>query len=128
MFFVPVTQRTLSGTNSASRLAAIVPALDLAETDSEYTVRVDIPGVAKDQVKINIDGRQVSVEADASTAVDKTEQDRIVYRERSVSRYARRFTLPREVDQAASSAKLDNGVLTLTLAKRNGGAAQLTIN
>lgn len=116
MLFYPVTRDDIR-----------VPALDLAESDRDYTVRVDVPGISKDQIKVNIDGRHVSLEAEANASNDKTEGDRVVYRERRASRFARRFSLPHEVDQAASSAKLDNGVLTLTLAKRNGGARQLQI-
>jgi hypothetical protein len=55
--------------------------------------------------------------------------ERIVYRERTAGSYARRFTLPAEVDQSQSAARLDNGVLTLTLGKRSAAAsAQLTVN
>ena len=43
---------------------------------------------------------------------------RVLYAERSVASYARSFTLPVEVDQAESSAKMEHGVLTLQLAKR----------
>ena len=46
------------------------------------------------------------------------------------SRFARSFTLPEEVDQDASQAKLDNGVLSLTLAKKRAAASaqHLTVN
>ena len=54
---------------------------------------------------------------------------RIVWRERAVPRYARSVVLPVEVEQAEASAKLEHGVLTLTLPKRNARtASQLTIN
>ena len=64
-----------------------------------------------------------------SEAEEKKAGERIVYRERSASSYLRTFTLPVEVDQTASGAKLDHGVLTLTLPKRSAKvAAQLTVN
>jgi HSP20 family protein len=120
-FFAPAQQ----GASGAPRS----PALDVAESDSAYTVKLDLPGVAKDDVKISIDGRRVSIEAQTRKDEEKKEGDRVVYRERSVSSFARSFTLAAEVDQAASNAKLDNGVLTLTLAKRNApAAARLTVN
>ena len=118
-----------SAARADSRPASRVPALDVAETDKDYTVTLDMPGVAKDQVQVSIDGRVVKVEARAQAEDEKKDGDRIVYRERSLSQYARSFKLASEIDQAASSAKLDNGVLTLTLGKRvPNGAAQLTIN
>ena len=85
-----------------------------------------MPGVAKDHVKVSIDGRVVKVEARAEASAEKKDGDHIVYRERSLSQFARSFKLPVELDQAASSAKLDNGVLTLTLAKRVPNGADAT--
>ncbi len=117
-FFAPSTN------NNPSRS----PALDVSESDSAYTVKLDLPGVAKEDVKVSIDGRRVSVEAQTAKEEDKKEGDRVVYRERSVASFARSFTVAAEVDQAASAAKLDNGVLTLTLAKRGTpAAARITV-
>lgn len=111
--------------------AARSPALAVSESDQAYTVSLEMPGVGKDDIKVAIDGRQVSVEAAAAAAkeIDDKAGDRIIYRERSASNYARRFTLPLEVDQAESAAKMEHGVLTLTLAKRGvTKATQLTVN
>ena len=105
------------------------PSLDVAESDRAYTVKLEMPGVAKEDVKVAIDGRQVSVQAQIQRVDEKKEGERVVYRERSSSSYARTFTLAAEVDQAEAAAKLDNGVLTLTLPKRGArSAAQLTVN
>lgn len=105
------------------------PALDVAETERSYTVKVDLPGIAKDDVKIAIDGRRVSIEAQTERSEEKKDGERVIYTERSSASYARSFTLPSEVDQAESSAKMDNGVLTLTLAKRGASkATQLTVS
>ena len=82
-----------------------------------------MPGVAKEDVKVSIDGRRVSIEAQLRKDEEKKEGDRVVYRERSLSSYARSFSVASEVDQAESSAKLENGVLTLTLAKRGAPAS-----
>ncbi|HMM87501.1 Hsp20/alpha crystallin family protein [Azohydromonas sp.] len=97
---------------------ARTPALDVSESDKTYTVKLDLPGVDKSDVKVSIDGRLVTVQAETKKEEEKKEGERVVYRERSVSSYARSFTLPQEVDEGASAAKLDNGVLTLTLAKK----------
>jgi HSP20 family protein len=105
------------------------PALDVAETERHYTVQVDLPGMAKDDVKIAIEGRRISIEAQTERSEEKKDGERVVYTERSSARYARSFTLPSEVDQSESSAKMVNGVLTLTLAKRGASkATQLTVS
>ena len=105
------------------------PALDVTETDAGYKVTLDLPGVAKDDIKITIDGRQVSVSAQSQREQTKQDGERVIYRERAASSFARSFTLPEAIDQGASKAKYDNGVLTIELAKkRNGSAKSLTIN
>jgi HSP20 family protein len=105
------------------------PALDVTESERAFTVHLDVPGVAKEDVKIAIDGRRVTVEGQTRKDEEKKEGERVVYRERSASSFSRSFSLPLEIDQAESQAKLDNGVLTLTLAKRGATtAAQLTVS
>jgi HSP20 family protein len=119
-FFAPATSDTPTARN---------PALDVVESDRAYTVKLDMPGVTKEDVKVSIEGRQVNVQAQSEKADERREGERVVYRERSVTAYARSFTLAAEVDQAEAQAKLENGVLTLTLPKRGArSAAQLTVN
>jgi HSP20 family protein len=118
------------------------PAVDVAESDTSYVVTLDVPGVTREDVKVSIDGRRVSIVAEARTAeaaapsAEATAEaptapkpvERVILRERAVASYARSFTLQSEIDQATSQAKLDNGVLTLTLAKRNPVSSQLAVN
>ena len=147
MFFVPVTRnayelsrswdrlfddslfdRLVSPIKSLNNMEARSPALEVTEGERDYTVKVDLPGMSKEDVKISVDGRRVTVEASSSKNEEKKEGDRILYTERSIASFSRSFTLPLEIDQAQSSAKMDNGVLTLSLAKRTAGEAkQLTI-
>jgi len=127
-FFDDSFDRWLSGTPSQDALARS-PALDVAESEQAYTVTLDLPGVAKDDVKVSIDGRRVSIEARSSKNDERKDSDRLLHRERAESTYSRSFALPAEVDQEGSSAKLDNGVLKLELAKRRvASAAQITVN
>jgi len=109
-------------------VASRSPALDVAESDRAYTVKLEMPGVAKEDVKVSIEGRQVSVQAQTQRQEERKDGERVVYRERSVASFARTFTLPAEVDQAEAGAKLEHGVLTLTLPKRGArSAAQITV-
>ncbi len=121
--------RYFAASTATERPAARSPVLDVAETDAAYVVTLEMPGVAKDDVKISVEGRQVSVQAQSQRAEDRKEGQQIVYRERTVASYARSFTLPAEVAQGEGGAKLENGVLTLTLPKRSAsGATQIAIN
>ena len=105
------------------------PALDIAESDQAYTVTLDLPGIARSNVTVSIEGRRVQIEAQAAKTDERREGDRVLYRERAKSSYARSFVVPVELDQERSSAKLDNGVLKLELAKRASETAkQIAIN
>ena len=115
------------------------PAIDVSESDRGYVVTLDVPGVSREDVKVSIDGRRVSIvaearsaEAPAADAAETAETpkatDRVILRERAFASYARSFTLQSEIDQASSQAKLDNGVLTLTLVKRDPVATQISVN
>jgi HSP20 family protein len=140
MFLVPVSRHAPEFARSLDRLfddtferyfgtrqqeggdaaaAQRVPALDVAESEKAYTVTAELPGVTKDDVKVSIDGRRVTIQAQTNRAQEKKDGERVVYSERSSSSYSRTFTLPAEVDQEASQAKLEHGVLTLSLAKRS---------
>ena len=143
MFFVPVTrdtrqlsrlfddtfERLFSTTTAGEGNTARNPALDVAESPNAYTVKLEVPGVAKEDVKVSIEGRQITVQAHSTQEDERKEGERVVYRERAVTSYARSFTLPVEVDQQDAGAKLEQGVLTLTLPKRGArSAAQITVN
>jgi HSP20 family protein len=117
--------RLFGGASSGAR----TPAMDVVETDAAYTVVLDVPGVAKDQLKVTVEGRRVDVETVEAAAPEAKAGERVLYRERSAARYTRTVSLPAEVDQAASQARFDNGVLTLTLAKKvPTGATQLQVS
>ena len=108
--------------------AARTPALDVSEDDQGYQVTVDMPGVAKEAVKVRVEGRRVHIETATEDVAAPTDGSRLLYRERRAARYARSFSLPAELDQGQSQARFENGVLTLKLVKRlaeNGG--QLTV-
>ena len=113
------------------------PAIDVSESDTGYVVTLDVPGVTREDVKVSIDGRRVSIVAQAAAPATEAAPegadapkatDRLILRERTAASFARSFTLASDIDQGSSQAKLDNGVLTLTLAKRSPSTTQLTVN
>jgi HSP20 family protein len=112
-----------------ARTATRAPKLDVSETDSGYAVTMDLPGVAREDVQVSVEGRRVTLKAEARNVDEPRDGERVVWRERSTASFERSFVLPQEVDQATSSARLDKGVLTLTLNKRQPAAnSRLTIN
>ena len=128
MFIVPIT-RTHRSLDRLFGDAPATPSLDVSESERGWTATLDMPGVAKEDVQISVEGRRVNVQAASKAADEPKEGDRIVWRERSPSRYARSFVLPVEVEQAETQAKLENGVLTLVLPKRaDKAASNITVN
>lgn len=104
------------------------PRLNVVETDKTFEVEVELPGIAKEDVKVAIDDRRVTIEADAKRESAQKEGEHVVYAERYTRKFARSFTLPADVDDSAAIAKLENGVLMLTLPKKQAGhAKRLTI-
>ncbi|MBN8486178.1 MAG: Hsp20/alpha crystallin family protein [Burkholderiales bacterium] len=114
---------------ACAETASRAPAIDVRETERGYVVNADLPGVAKEDVKVQIEGRRVNLSAEVRQGSEQREGERLLHRERSVSTFSRSFALPAEIDQAASAARLDHGVLTLTLVKRSAGnATQLEVH
>ena len=103
--------------------------MDVAETDQGYMVKAEIPGVKKEDIKIEIEGNQVSISAEAHQETEEKQGETVVHRERYYGRQYRRFTLAQEVDDSQAQAKYQDGVLELSLPKKAGpaGAKQLTV-
>lgn len=107
---------------------AMAPRVNVSETDKTYEVQADLPGVAKEDVKVSIDGARVQIEAECRQANERREGETVVYAERTARKFMRSFTLPLEVDDTTAQAKLENGVLHLSLPKKQDSEARrLTI-
>lgn len=104
--------------------------MDVSETPEAYTVKADIPGMKKEDIKVAIEGNQVSISAESRSEKEEKEGETVVRSERSYGRQSRSFTLASEIDDAQASARYENGVLELSLPKRagGGGAKQLSIS
>lgn len=103
--------------------------LDVAEDDKTYTVKAEIPGVAKEDIKVSVEGNQVSISAEVKKQKEEKEGQKVIRSERYYGSVARSFSLAQDVDQGAAQAKYDDGVLTLTLPKKPGSAARhLTVS
>lgn len=91
--------------------------LDVTESDRAYTVRADVPGVKKEDIKVDVDGNRVSISAELRQETEEKD-GKLVRSERYVGHQYRSFTLEHAVDDSAAVAKYENGVLRLTLPKK----------
>lgn len=100
------------------------PAMDASETDTAYTLSFDLPGLSREQVNVTVTGQRVSVEA-APAAAPQADGVRVLHRERVVPAFARHVELPEEIDADAVQARFADGVLTLTLPKKQRGGPRV---
>ncbi len=98
--------------------------IDVKETEGGYTVLAEVPGVAKEDIHVSLDGNVVNLRAEVRQHDEKREGEKLLRSERYYGAVARSFQLPADVDPAQAKAKYDNGVLTLNLPKKVGTAAQ----
>lgn len=104
--------------------------VDVKESPKEYTVKADIPGVKKEDIKVEIDGPMVSISAEVKRESEQKEGEKVLRSERYYGAVSRSFSLANEIDEKAAAAKYDNGVLTLTLPKRESasGARRVAVS
>ncbi|MEP6657209.1 MAG: Hsp20/alpha crystallin family protein [Betaproteobacteria bacterium] len=119
-FFRPV--------RAAAQPQAVAIKVDVKATAQGYVVIADIPGVKKEDIQVTIEGKQVTLAAEVKRETEQKEGDRVLRTERYSGHLYRSFTLPVELDEDASSAKYENGVLELALARKQAVAGRkLTI-
>jgi HSP20 family protein len=92
--------------------------VDVVETDAAYVVKAEIPGVNKDEIQVSIEGDVVTIGAEVKRETETKDGERVIRTERYSGSVYRAFTLPVEIDEAASTAKYQNGILELTLSKK----------
>jgi HSP20 family protein len=98
--------------------APVTIKMDATETENGYLIHAEMPGVEKDEIDVAIEGNQVTITAEVKQAWEKKEGDRMLRNERYFGNVYRSFTLPAELDESASEARYDNGVLELKLVKK----------
>ncbi len=94
--------------------------MDVKETEGGYVVRADIPGVKKEDIKVDVNGNVVSISAEVKEEKEQKEGARVIRSERYYGSLSRSFSLGQDVDDKAASAKYTDGVLELTLPKKAG--------
>lgn len=99
--------------------------MDVSEKDNGYLVHAEIPGVKKEDIKVKIDGNEVSISAETKNEKEVKEGERMLRSERYYGKVSRSFTVANEIDEAAASAKYENGVLELALPKKAAMKAKL---
>jgi len=103
----------LRSTGNGSRVTGFTPPLDVHETEDEYVVKVDLPGVKSEDVNVEVNDSVLSISG--SRATDETGATQLV--ERPYGTFARTLTLPQGVNSESIGADYQDGVLELRIPK-----------
>ncbi|WP_321812375.1 Hsp20/alpha crystallin family protein [Burkholderia sp. BCC1985] len=100
----------------AARRPAITPAVDIVEDRQRVTLRADLPGVPRENLDVKVHDNTLTIEAD--TRIDTPADLRVRHAEVRAPRYVRTFVLSPDLDTSRIDASLRDGVLTLTIPRR----------
>ncbi len=106
-------------TDFMPRVNATAPAINVKESEKDYTVELAAPGLTKDDFNVNIDddgNLHVKIE-NKSQKKEEDKKSHYLRREFSYSKYEQTLLLPDDVDKAKIAASVNNGVLTVDLPK-----------
>lgn len=96
------------------------PRIDITESDTEVIATVELPGVDKKDIEINVQDNVLEIRGQTSRQHEKDNRNYYIS-ERYYGSFDRRIGLPAEVDSERTTAKFENGILTITMPKLNPG-------
>jgi HSP20 family protein len=102
-----------SSAGNGSRVSGFTPPVDVHETEEEYLVKIDVPGVKSEDVNVEVNDSVLSISG--SRVADETGTAQLV--ERPYGTFARTLTLPQGVDSDSIEAGYHDGVLELRIPK-----------
>ena len=120
--FEDATQRRANtNTETEFERADWTPAADIYESETGYAIAIDLPGITRDAVEIDVDENRLLIKG---TRVVEESRHRS---ERPRGKFLRAFTIPASVDQAGIGADYKDGVLQIRLPKRKEQKAQKVV-
>jgi HSP20 family molecular chaperone IbpA len=100
---------------STTPMRAFLPVTDIYETEQALTLVMEMPGVSKDGLVVNVDSSVLTIEGRIN--FDRYEGLQPLYTEYNIGPYSRSFRLPSQIDQDRITAEITDGVVTLVLPK-----------
>jgi len=108
-FRTPLTHRSVR--------KARIPAVDVAETDTAYQVKAELPGIRKEDLDVTVDDGVLTIKAEHNDNQEQTGNGQLIRQERSYGKFARSLRLGVTVDEETITAEYRDGVLHITLPK-----------
>jgi HSP20 family protein len=117
--FDSMLNRFFGGRETNGGAAYLAPyAVDVREDGDHIYVEAELPGFKKEEVDITLENQTLTISAERQETDGQEKKGDHLLRERRYTRFLRSFTLPPTVDEQSVNAKLNDGVLTITLNKR----------
>jgi HSP20 family protein len=107
-------RKTMAVEDGAVEAGDWMPTVDISETDSDFAVKAELPGVDKDDVKVMLDNGVLTIKGEKKSEVKDEKRHRL---ECVYGSFVRSFTLPQYVDAEKLQAKYKDGILSLTIPK-----------
>ncbi len=111
---LPLIDRIFTDSNGEAWSTARLPKTNVAETEDAYLFTIEMPGLKKENVEVNFEGDTLIVKGESS---EKKEEKGVIRREYHSTRFERTFGIGPGVDREKVMAKMEDGILTVTLPK-----------
>ncbi|KAG2377680.1 hypothetical protein C9374_009196 [Naegleria lovaniensis] len=108
----------VGGDIMGTQMSTFNPATDVSETDRAICLRSNLPGLRKEDIRIDVDDQNRTLTFSGETHSEKTDENEVYHRtERSYGKFSRTFRLPQNVDLDNIKANMDHGVLKINIPK-----------
>lgn len=112
---LPALDRLFNESNGGESWTAVrLPRTNVHETDDAFLFTLEMPGLNRENVEINLEGDTLVIKGEKS---EQSEDEGLVRREYQAARFERTFSVGNEIDRDKVKAKMENGILTVTLPK-----------
>jgi HSP20 family protein len=116
-FFTPPVMFPLFGTEPLRKVTETwLPALDLTETEKEFVIRAEVPGIPRENLDVQLEGDVVTLTGHREKLVRETDEQ-VLWEEREAGKFMRNIRLPKPVEPNKVEAHYADGVLTIHLPK-----------
>ncbi|MBK8520217.1 MAG: Hsp20/alpha crystallin family protein [Chitinophagaceae bacterium] len=123
-YFKPWNEWFDNGNSNLWGTAMNIPAVNITEHKDEYEVSLAVPGMKKDDFKIDVAGNMLTISSEKEEKKEE-EDKKFTRKEYNYSSFSRSFTLPEEINREKINAKYDNGILKISLPRKEA-ATKLT--
>lgn len=116
-FGLPTMERyfgDVSGNANEAWTAVRLPRTNVSETEDSFVLSMEMPGLTREHIEVNIEGDTLIVKGGKS---EQSEEKGLVRREFRSTRFERTFTVGNAIDRERVKAKMENGILTVTIPK-----------